>query len=1225
MSDTRHAATISERIAAREGAGTHRERLHAADMILWEALDKVQKSTPTDRTVLFTDLGLDTSDYHYLTDILATALRGITTRREQATQVLDSYPLITLSSLVGTALLSHGDSFWESYATRLRFPERENPGALLRPVIPGLLRILHLSNFEDADLGSQQFVGTITLHAGIPNRDLPELLTCLEAIHLTSSSADAEAIGRQMQHDLVNGTVAPVSLRSLARVLPDRAAEIFSRIYELQQYSTEHGGWPTDEGIFEGTNGLPEPTFARLVALFSSEDVPKEDAEGAEETVPLPIPYLQLNLEDLQFELVFPEHQWSGRTCQWTVRSSENSATVVQAPNVSYGGFEERRVPLASLFTTMQVTGPDGSTHELGVDNKRPIILLRPNGHLRRDQENFKGVEVLAAVHDGVTATVPDHKKGAIAGWPSWSLRCFYVADATSVDVRKGSFMKRYKANRETSPVWDDGEGVLKNLVGRDNRPVFSASPTLTLPLDTADWTLTWTRTNADGSETVFDMSGVTFDRGEPSELFPPIDGDPWVGHYTVELFKDNRRRDRRTFNMAEGLSAKISFGSRRSQGKFQFLDLPSTAKDNKPALSPAFLEFSADPRADLSYPQVIRRHQSTTTYTIGSTTDPEASLTVTPQVPQLQYLLPKIGEMSQWVGAYQQIDADALSDTEPFRLRFPVPVYEVTLTVVPVDEQKKSAVGLPHTITLESAKNGREWSCSALKLTSAMTTDADYRILVTWQPQTVKQFVDAAKDNPRLRREFYSKKKGFKDPRPVAPLSQIFRVTKNPLLTDATITGTRLKLTLGRHIDDDLVVRAWQVTAPLADAIEIPMDGITGMLPDALVDAGPLIIEARENNMDMLFNGWAGDLPTPKAIVVDQAEYQAPEAPLNPQRWMFDTADDRMLLSNELQDVWTARDRFHAVLDASDKHFAKHFNLRLGDFDIATRAYLNHDPRASLTELSASGIPADRQVEAFVRSRLALASFSTAVTAGDIHREPWIGLIQEMNDVRSLSLIHQAAGYEDDDELTESRDYLKTTGGLDLWRQFTGAGHGCAITRQGSLKHAELQYLRNNGSEAFLAAQSAALQDASPALISTDSRTATQAELVRHRSAVNTVWELPEMYRRAEQWAGLLLKTFEDPELRQTIAALSELPNSEIHHADDEWLRAPLVSFVFSFLARGIAQGIVRPIPEFTALIPSWALLARHLPTLTAFDLVTAEAAALAATTATYRKDSHV
>ena len=174
-------------------------------------------------------------------------------------------------------------------------------------------------------------------------------------------------------------------------------------------------------------------------------------------------------------------------------------------------------------------------------------------------------------------------------------------------------------------------------------------------------------------------------------------------------------------------------------------------------------------------------------------------------------------------------------------------------------------------------------------------------------------------------------------------------------------------------------------------------------------------------------------------------------------------------------------------------------------------------------------------------------------------------------------------------------------------------------------MKLAELQYLRNNGSEAFLAAQGAAFQDASGGLISVDSRTATQAELVRHRGAINAVWELPRMYRFAEQWAGLILKTFDDSDLRQTIAELSELPDREILGAEDQWLRAPLVSFVFSFLARGIAHDIIRPLPEFAATIPQWALLARHLPKLTAFDLVTAEAAALSATTADYRKASNV
>lgn len=1217
MSDIRHAATISERIAAREGAGTHRERLQAADMILWEALRKVQKNTPADRGVLFTDLGLETADYTYLTDILATALRGITARREQATQVLKAYPLITLSSLVGTALFSRGDSFWESYAGRLRFPKPENVGSLLRPVIPDLLSTMNLRSFVDADLGSQQYVGTITLHAGIPNQDLADLLEYLKSIHLTGTADDdAEAVGEQMQHELVNGAAAPFSLISLARVLPERAAEIFTRVYELQQYSAEHGGWPTDEGAFEGTNGLPEPTFSRLVSLFSSEDIPEAaDDIIAPTAAKLPVPYLQLSSDDLQFELIFPEHHWSGRTCQWTVQSPEDYAAVAQAPNVSYGGFEELRVPLTSKFTTLQVTGPDGCTHELGVGNKRPIILLRPNGHLRRDQENFKGVEVMAAVHDGVTANVPDHKKGAIAGWPSWSLRCFYVADAKSVDVRKGSFSKRYKANRETSPVWENGEGVLKNLVGPDNRPVFTSSPLLSLPMDAATWDLTWTRTNADGSLLEFDVDTEIIP-GEPMELFPTIPGDPWVGHYTVELFKNNKSRDRRTFNMAEGLSAKVNFGSTHSKGEFQFLRL----EKDRNVLSPAFIEFSAPAHSQLSYPREVRRHQSAKSYPIGSTTDPDAILAVTPQVPQLQYLLPKAGEMAQWVGAYQQIDADVLSETETFHLRFPVPVYEVMLIVAPVDERKKSVAGRPQIITLDSAKNSREWSCSSLSLTSVMETDADYRILVTWQPQTVKQFVDGKKDD-RLRREFYRAKGKISDPRPKPTPSQIFRVTKNPLITDAAITGTRLKLTLGRRIADDLTVRAWQVTAPMEDGIEIPMSGTVGTLPDSLVDTGPLIIEARENNMDMLFNGWASDIPSPKATVVDQVEFRSLEAPLNPQRWMFDTTADRELLSNELQDVWTARDRFHAVLGTSDKHV----NKRLVDFDITTRAYLLRDPRASLTELNESGIPSDRQVEAFVRSGLTLKSFSTATTAGDIHREPWIGLIQEMNDVRSLYFTNRVVGYENDDELVESRNYLKNMGGRDLWLQFTGADQGCTVTQRGSLKRPELQYLRNNGSDAFLAAQNAALQGASAELISAGSRAATQAELVRHRNAINAVWELPEMYRAAEKLAGIILDTFQDPELRKAIAVLTELPNSEILRADDEWLRAPLVSFVFSFLARGIAQEIVRPIPEFVKMIPSWALLARHLPKLTAFDLVTAEAAALAATTAAYRKASRV
>lgn len=282
-----------------------------------------------------------------------------------------------------------------------------------------------------------------------------------------------------------------------------------------------------------------------------------------------------------------------------------------------------------------------------------------------------------------------------------------------------------------------------------------------------------------------------------------------------------------------------------------------------------------------------------------------------------------------------------------------------------------------------------------------------------------------------------------------------------------------------------------------------------------------------------------------------------------------------------------------------------------MAKFDRATLDYLVSDPRISLTELDNSGIPQDRQLEAFVRSGLVTSKFSHAVTAGDIHPNPWIGLIQEMNDLRTLRLWrtgdHSVAA-----ERAESEHYVREVGGRELWKILTGATKGIPVVKKHALNPAEVAFVRAQGPE--LLREQLGVSAVGAAFISSDSRLAAQLDWLEKRREFTDNPRIEELFKVVQYWENLI-DHLNDEKLKKTARSLAFVPEEQWSNAGDNWLFVPYISFVSSLLARSVAHGVIRPIAPLHETRHVWASIARLVPGLTSFDLVVAEATVLHST----------
>lgn len=1226
LSSGKRAKTVRDFVAESEGLGTLTEKLEAAEGALTERAWGIrsQKRKAGDETELLVfELDLVTEEYEWLSDLVAQALPGQLHHPDSLDRLFDKVPLVFITTLVGNAFLHDSSSFWDSYWQRLGVKDGSVLYALLRRELHRALARKQFATFLSADLSQRNYVGVLELHAGIPSRDLSTLITLIdEAGDKGTAFRSAQEFGTWAVAEFAVSDPRqpyPISLTNLVTHLPHRASHIFARIYELREYANEHGGWPAD-AEFEGTNGLPEPTFRRLIGLLSGETKTASPASPETEGTPdedLPLPHLLLDLDSLNFQLVFPalsSDEWPGtEPPRWSILIDGSATSISPRPDWSHGGFEEEVLPLNKPFTRITMIKPDGP--EIPVrgefSDSRPFLFLRPSGKVHQNQKALQGREVYAVMPSATILTARTQKNkpfnyhdlGPVPGWPDWVVRRIPLADIVSVTVSFRGIREQLTVTANKNAVWEGEDHAIPYLKGPDLRPVYHSSPTVTIPDDTSTWELRYSHL-APGGEQVDLGSYVVEDelRNYPFNLFDDHD-DPWVGQFRVTVFKDGGIHAFWDFNLAEDLQLRLSYQGESTHGHFR---IPSE-KDSTTALSKAYAYFHSEPDAQLHHPreaQELGAKNRETSFSIASAFDKDSyQLQVQVDAPRLQYRLPQVGEQAQWSDEIQKISFDELTATDEFQLRFPQRVYDVALLVT---EMKNGTPFPPQKISLSKQGRSNVWSVAMSRIKAELEKASEYHVVAQWYTLTAE---DYARDRlPQATRRAYFKKPASKreDPRPLPGGARLFSVSKAPLLKGAHVEDATIILDLGRATTQPLIGWVWLVSDPLHPPIKLDVKDRRAPIPPEFLRAGPLIVDVKEEGFLML---WEPKTPSARAVVVTQPGLPPEQDPLTARRWLFSYDTKTELLGDEIQTVWVARDNLHHVL----AHSGNRRYASLARFDATTKSYLLDDPRMSLSELDKSAIPQERQLEAFTRSGLVFEHFGSWHTAGDIHPVPWIGLIQEMNDYRVLT------GARKDDpsvsaERAESEHYIRSTGGPDLWKTMTDPGYGADLIHRIFFSEDELD--RVNSPHYTELHEQLGLSVGGAPVISEDTRLQAQLEWVDRQRDLVSLPGLPELFAALSDWESLIDHT-DDEELKKTTRTLAHLPERRVRDKNDHWLYVPYISFVSNLLARLQAHKLIRPVPDLEKFRGLWADCAGVVPGLAAFDVVLAEAIALRAVTA--------
>ncbi|GAB3690718.1 hypothetical protein [Corynebacterium nasicanis] len=1198
-----------------EGFGTLTERMGAAERELsWRIspIDNKGTKVALPDPLLAADMGLTTDEYRWLLGLLGEALQGVIQYPLAVEKLIDDFPLVFIAGLTGTALLNSSDSFWGEFRKLIGIRDSSRLESIVRRDLHRILQRKKLATFTTADLSGRDYVGTIELHSVLPNRYLSSVLSYLGDLHTRNLHfPDSDDCGHyavnEFSHQARNHGI-PVAVHNLATHIPARAADVISRIEEVRAYFSQSGVDPAD---FQGTHGLPEPLFTHLVHLVTSGGTPlKEEAAAADSSVELEQPYLSLDLEGMALRVVFPAIPRGlyreGELAPWMVHIDDEIVSVMPDFDWSTGGFESTSLVLDKPFSRLSLLLPDGTPAKLGLEINRqlPFLIFRWDGGLRANQSKL-GIQdslVLAQTRTVLDASMSINSLfspedlGPVRGWPGWSVRRAPADGLKSLTVKQGAHRITLSVDRKVEAQWVDKDATIPYLKGRDLQPVFSKSPQILIPSDQSLWSLEYFFVDSEGNRESFDYYEVEDDyRDTPFAIFDELD-DPWVGRYEVVVRRGERIHMRRIFNMAEGLGAKLSFEQAVQRGRFRVPHMP----EKKPGLSRAWIEFNSSPKVRIKHPLGLKalgpKHR-TRSFSIASASEPAVYyLDVQVDAPRLQYLLPLREEATRWADSPVTVNVDELADNDEIQLKFPQQVLDVELRVVDFSSNGKFTSS--EVIRLSRKGSSNVWSCPVSRLTAVLSTNSTFQVLASWNLITIEDYVREGMDKYERNAWFKIPSAQRPDPRQRAT-ALLFSVSRKPLLSGIEIKKDLLHFRLGRHTDLPLVTWAWKLHDPAAPPVRINMTGTHGQLPTELVTDGPLIIDTREEEFLMT---WEPEIPSSRSLLVGESELEPALDPLNQHRWLF--TRDRELLPGEVQKVWDIRDRMHNVLAQS--HNRAHPTL--SQFDATTLEYLTASPRISLAELDNSEIPRVRQLEAFIRSGLAVENFSSIITAGDIHPTPWIGLIQEMNDLRVL----QSSRADDPStaaERTESEHYVRTVGGHELWEIFTGSSQGIPVVQEHVLSPAELTLVRKQ--DVSKLRDSLGFSAVGASFISADSRVAAQLVWMENRREFTSSSRIGELFGALQNWENLVDR-LNDPELKKTARSLALLPEENHCATEDNWLFVPYISFVSSLLARAAAHRIIRPVKELHELRHTWAFCARHTPELAAFDLVAAEAAAL-------------
>ncbi|WP_276651308.1 hypothetical protein [Corynebacterium vitaeruminis] len=1213
----KHAAAWRDYVSETKEYETLSERLEAAERILgkraWDLRDR--------KNPLFIDLDVTEEEYGFHLSLLRDALSTEQFIPQNVEYLYDQVPLVFLSSLVHHALTSNSPDFWPSYLGSLSVRSSDVLRSIIQRNLEPLLRRKSLEGFEHTEL-TNRYVDKIKLHAGIPAGDLRPLLERIQYDLRTDRSwvsAPAEAYASTLVKELqgAKGKAHKLqSVRTLALALPDRMGDLIARLFELAQHGEVEGKLPEAEE-FDDTFGLPEPLFLQTLAHLRGEESSPEKGKDSDADIEVPEPKLVLDPETLELKIVIPallgepEEEFSP---SWTIIVDGARHTIEQERDWSTGGWSESTYVLERPYRELQVVGPGKTDFPMEGASlaKRSYLLFRSDGALYSKQRSLSKVETLILVPEAAQIHLSSggrvERRGQLAGWPRWVVRSVRGRKSGHLDLNLGREKVSLEVKVSQEAVVDYSEAIIPHLLGSDKRPVLSESPRITIPSGKGSWILRYVhllkgeRILLDEYNVADSLKGTTFD------VFDEAD-DPWVGRFELQVFHNGRLQSTNAFNMAEGLELSLAFANWRDRGRFR--SPVSHAKSFCLSSATAVFEEKGGTRLAISRPTVgISRALQSEKVRVASKFDrAQYYLDVTVTPPSMSYSFPEKESSSRRFVQPAAFSFNDLDDIGEFSIQFPEKVYEPQLCLLPMEGERAGKLTM---LPLRRGSRANSWTFDMSQFKREMKKSATYLVAAQWNSVSYEGWV---RTHERYASDSKIKRKAYKDGRNPA-ISTIAKISKEPLLKSAIVKDDLLHLTWGRDVKSEVDLRVWNVSDPLAPAVSLVARGSTVKLPEELCDGSSLIVEAKEREF---LSQWNPVRPTSKALVVKGlSPLFNPFAKKHGNRWLFEAIPDRSLMGSEMKTLWEIRDRYHAVLDTKPTSSTD----GLGALAHTTSSYLQRSPRVSVNTLSESPIEDSKQLSAFIRADLANKSLQVRATAGEIHPVPWVGLLQEMSDVRVLKNYLRALPEKDEfalEELRESQDYIKKTGGEFVFRTMQGLDAPFTLVEKGFITDELLKVFQSNGIKAVLGALPPQERGSHP-LASVESYSEALSQLMNNTVRLNQIDGLPHAWAWLQKHENLV-GHLGNQDLMKAINTLADLPNSHRKNAQDNWMYAPYVSLVSSLLARAEAHSILHAFGDADLARNTWSSVAEVAPKLAAIDIVLAEAFALGATKSAKKK----
>lgn len=1185
----------------------------------------------------FPAAGFNTDELERLDRLFGTFLSRQVSAGANLADLLEITPAMTVCSLVSRASrMLDRDAFFQEYLAGLGLNAQASWAEDVAVRVPELLAKAGLEVPGEADP-----VDLLAFHAGVTGSEVAILLGLLDQL---PADTTGEAVTAILLDDSYRGLIAEEDLEeedqpaltvtaAVAMLAPTRLAVVLDGIQELRRFSTTH---PTS--WLDRDRSHLEPVLPELVAEAVEAELRERPVgtSGRQYTVGVATrelrPRLILDTHRLKVCLRLPEQrvapgaEGDGGEVSWRV-SLEGTTRIFRTGRPWGEPTYAAALDVTVGHQTREATVQDmtnGITWVVPlVDNEDPILIFAANGQNLSDKVSLHHAELLvlipadATLVDVVTGDeVPVLESFEIEGWNSWICHRLDTSHVASLQVvRPGQSPSAMHQLRSIDPRqrvrFHHPAPALKDIRSTAGLKVYPESLIAEFPptLSGSDemWYLSISAYSGIGEagEEVAEPEPLAVPAaGGMFHIFDPEAYEvPWVGEYLIRLRGPRNESFRHRYAIVEGMYTQTDIA-----GLCHSVRIPAQGGLSEAQLTVGRGEksFEVEPRRISVAPD-----EAGADFTITTEEGDQLPLRFTP--PRLAFEVPLLSYPPMWRTTRLELGPRQFDPSGQLRIRGTGDMGNPRVSII-------NHHGSPlRSIKLESNDDNLTWTAPMTAIAASTAVLPSGRLQFEW-----------------------------------TCLRSDKRVTVNLAAINNTPHASAAEVTEGHLVLEDLAANrqlaawVWPETAPWAAARTIVIEGERTLLPEALVDAGPLLIQL--HTPDPFTNLRTPLTPGAGAIRVEQPGHFAEQPAALQELSAFLSGESEVAPSDP------------QVLPVLWDHVAAWTDTEGGEGLVnrgSIQAVLEAQPQAALAALSASLVPADKQPGRVIASGLVNISFGKvapapevapetdsaedlaaavlgevapdttptpqventpavpADVAADSHRAAWIGSLELLGQLPELFAALEAEAEAGDSREAKAavRTHLagleKIAGKTLINTLATGrdATLDSACIDQSTVMIAQME----KSQQETLLQMFFANADIVPGPIMADSpRLLAVFETFKKREQLIELLTSEGLIKPAVS----LLRALRSANRSLYSAArirFDKLDGVNTEDRSNAWALAPVVSLVFALSARMHAHGLMGKSRTLDKAARGWAQLADLVPDLVTGDLISAEAMVLA------------